>query len=1150
MCAGRILNFRLLMLACALFMLGVAPVHASPLEDGQDLVRFSEFGSSAGQMKQEGGGIAADPISGHLFVSDALNHRISEFTAWGQFVKAWGWGVNTGAAELQDCTQESGCAAGLPGAQAGQLALPNGIALGLNGNIYVFERANLRVQVFDQSGEFVRMFGGGVNVTDGTNICTAGDIAAGDECGKGKAGTGPSEFSVETFFGTQFDYLDIGVDGTVYVGDKDRIQVFDADGTFLRSLTLLEAGNPWSLDFDDSSGDLYFSFSPKGFLFEPTRAYRLDAETGDAVDESLPSTVIEALATDPSGTLFASDAPSAGNDLLLREISPSGDLLTSCCEAQHYLPGLATNVVTEAGGVDLYVTHAETTKKVSFVEIRGPAPDKWPPPEEPPTIAAQFASVVDETSATLKAEINPNFWDDTSYFVEWDPASCSGGGCAKTPVTELGAGIVKKAITTDGVELTGLDPNTTYHYRFVSESGGGGPTIGPDKTFTTYGPPVDPSGLCANDPFRVGLSKDLWECRAYEMVSPVDKLGGDILVVGNINGTPSRLDQATPEGERITYSSYRSFGDAESAGYSTQYLASRNEGSGWSTHAISPPREGRVFTGPTGLDSQFKAFSEDLSFGWLVFDTSPVLAPGGVPDYPNLYRRDNTAETYAAMSTTKPTPTGASDFNFEVQGASADSTHTVFRANGKITATASNQSIYQVYENVNGTLRLVSVKPTVGGPIAVETSVGSVANGLNNGREVNVEHAVSEDGSKIYFTEVGNLGRLYVRVDGTTTTQVSTGAATYWNATPDGEEALYTEEGKLKLFDLATKTSTTLVEEGVGGVMGASEDLTRIYFVSSADLAGEAEEGAPNLYLYEGGQPLTFIATLASFDFLPTLPSPAPRSPRVRLARVNHDGQIALFASRGALTGQDNLDQATGKPSAEVFRYDAGTDELVCVSCLGNGMRPNGRQLKLDSNFHDYWYASLIPGWEFLHATRALSTDGERAYFNSLNRLVPQDENGKQDVYEWEAPGKGQCTEAAPNYRAASAGCVNLISSGTSLKDSEFVDASTDGRDVFFLTEQSLVVGQDPGQFDLYDAREGGGFAPPPPPKVPCETEATCLPGQTPAPPAPPVGPKQSQGNVKPKAKKKCPKGKVRRKGKCVKKHKKHKAAKHRKGSN
>jgi hypothetical protein len=38
-------------------------------------------------------GIATSPATGHVFVVDALNNRINEYTSWGEFVKSWGWGV-------------------------------------------------------------------------------------------------------------------------------------------------------------------------------------------------------------------------------------------------------------------------------------------------------------------------------------------------------------------------------------------------------------------------------------------------------------------------------------------------------------------------------------------------------------------------------------------------------------------------------------------------------------------------------------------------------------------------------------------------------------------------------------------------------------------------------------------------------------------------------------------------------------------------------------------------------------------------------------------------------------------------------------------------------------------------------------------------
>ena len=69
-------------------------------------------------------------------------------------------------------------------------------------------------------------------------------------------------------------------------------------------------------------------------------------------------------------------------------------------------------------------------------------------------------------------------------------------------------------------------------------------------------------------------------------------------------------------------------------------------------------------------------------------------------------------------------------------------------------------------------------------------------------------------------------------------------------------------------------------------------------------------------------------------------------------------------------------------------------------------------------------------------------------FFVSLEGLVPQDINEEQDVYEWERPGTGGCTE--------SDGCVYLLSGGTSVGHSGFLDASESGGDVFIVTRANL----------------------------------------------------------------------------------------------
>ena len=89
---------------------------------------------------------------------------------------------------------------------------------------------------------------------------------------------------------------------------------------------------------------------------------------------------------------------------------------------------------------------------------------------------------------------------------------------------------------------------------------------------------------------------------------------------------------------------------------------------------------------------------------------------------------------------------------------------------------------------------------------------------------------------------------------------------------------------------------------------------------------------------------------------------------------------------------------------------------------------------------------------------RAVLADG-RVFFNSPERLVSEDTNGKLDVYMW------------------SGDHVSLISTGRSEDDSTFGDASADGRDVFFRTTEQLVGRDDDRNIDVYDARVGGGIA-------------------------------------------------------------------------
>ncbi len=93
------------LLAALVVAVSVASAAAAP----EFLIQFGNGGvkvtgesstSKAGQT-QIPRGVAIDATSGHVLVADQTNARVDEFTAWGEFVRAFGWDVAPGAVNEQ-----------------------------------------------------------------------------------------------------------------------------------------------------------------------------------------------------------------------------------------------------------------------------------------------------------------------------------------------------------------------------------------------------------------------------------------------------------------------------------------------------------------------------------------------------------------------------------------------------------------------------------------------------------------------------------------------------------------------------------------------------------------------------------------------------------------------------------------------------------------------------------------------------------------------------------------------------------------------------------------------------------------------------------------------------------------------------------------
>jgi hypothetical protein len=226
--------------------------------------------------------------------------------------------------------------------------------------------------------------------------------------------------------------------------------------------------------------------------------------------------------------------------------------------------------------------------------------------------------------------------------------------------------------------------------------------------------------------------------------------------------------------------------------------------------------------------------------------------------------------------------------------------------------------------------------------------------------------------------------------------------------------------------------------------------------------------------------------------------------------QVSPNGRYALFATRRPLD-----ETYENQNHVEVYRFDAETGALACLSCIQTEAAPSS-----DSSLPAHGLGLLDDG---------------RAFFNSNEQLVLRDQNNLQDAYEWKQ------------------GTVRLISSGVSPFNSGLLSVSRDGRDAFFFTREQLVPeDQNEEAMRVYDAREDGGvFVTPATP--PCAASDECHGPGSQAAPAPQIGTFRGVGGQSTQQrKKKCRKGfrarKIHGKRRCVKLHKRRKHHAHRGG--
>jgi hypothetical protein len=762
----------------------------------------------------------------------------------------------------------------------------------------------------------------------------------------------------------------------------------------------------------------------------------------------------------------------------------------------------------------------------------------------PALIASESVAEITGTSATLQTEIDP-LGHETSYHFQYGTESCQANpeSCSDLPAPPGGAIGSGESDVPESVQLQQLAPGTTYYYRVLATNSLG-TAAGAQHTFKTR---------------QVAGAFALPDGRAWEMVSPPNKHGAPIEALtreGGVILAAEDGDSITYVADGSITEEAQGNRSPE-----VQQVISTRGAEGWTSQDIATPNtvpQGADI----GAAPEYQFFTPNLSlalvepWGDTAF-SEPPLAPEARQK--TMYLRDDEDGAYLPLVTESNVARGTT-FGHELHfvGATPDLSHVVLRSEVALTGPSSGPGLY---EWSAGALQLVSVLPQEDKP-AREAALGYAhvpANAISSDGTRIVWTDSRESRGHLYMrdTATGETVQLDAAQEGLT--EPGAGAAQFQTANTEGTRVFFTDKEQLTretsaepageksdLYEcemtqrngrLACDLKDLTVDHNAGQptavqgfVLGASEGGTQLYLVAQGVLAdnengnGEhAEAGRDNLYelQYDGKEwTRTFIATLSSEDspeWSDTVPDTASLT-----ARVSPDGQYLAFMSSASLTGYDNIDQNSGTRDEEVYLYDADGSSLRCVSCNPSGGRPVGVLDTVESGeglgllvdrrkvWVGHWLAGNIPGWtaqsieSALFQSRYLSNEG-RLFFNSADPLVAgvatrtrkehignaEVEVGVENVYEYEPEGMGSC-------QSPSGGCVALISSGSSDRESAFLEATPSGDDAFFLTAAQLVPQDTDTADDVYDARvctqASPCLTPPSPPLPGCNNADACHP--------------------------------------------------------
>lgn len=735
----------------------------------------------------------------------------------------------------------------------------------------------------------------------------------------------------------------------------------------------------------------------------------------------------------------------------------------------------------------------------------------------PAVVETVGAPIRTMTTAQLGGRVDPRNEAATYLFEYGDQGPCDSSPCTQTEPKSAGSSDLT-VLVSEGV--TGLLPNTTYHYRVVANNGNpDGAVFGADMTVTTYA--SEPTLSHGHFPGPPGSD------RAYEQISPPDTGGNPVNEAMGFSADGNRSVYAIAGGTPLSDT-----GNIFSIYYAERTESAPHEG-GWRPKSILPPRS--TATG----SSRWEADPDATLSSMIAGNSNEVTSEA------EIWRLDSQGSptklftgSLGAYGTGNFVTSDDGSRLVALLGESQDPDHPVPGNN------------LNFYDLTSGTPRLASLLPGGSAPPC------GVLNILVRSR-----HTVTADGSQLFFSTGGSCGvsRAYVRDLNVEETKLlspppisgpecdavvvssSPNAAFFWTksrlSTEDtlpsscGDNRLDGDVYRVELADETLKCVTCVVvgqdadvytrfDNGswrIGDHLSISEDGSRLYFQS------------PNALL--PGAPTTEAAGSTYRINLNTGDLAWVAGPDVGMVgedgegALTPDGATVLFRSRAAflnpLNGSDN------GGTRQYYRYDDKDRSLICLSCPIDGSPARAS-------------VTQVAGGGVRGGT-PVSRDGEDIAFSTTTPLVGADQNtpgpsgdpeSGRDVYEWRDGRYFLVTDGLTNTTPLTGG-------------PEVSSISPDGRDLYFIAPAQYTPDALDGYRRLYDARIGGGFTYPTP-LPPCPLEVCQgTPKGAPEEQAPGTGTFAGPGNLNKPARAICSKGKARRKGRCVAKKPKraHKAS-------